>query len=101
MRTTVIFAVFGIMTLALASVALGQTRVDRRQAAQERRIDRGVASGQLTARETWRLQRGQAHVQQIENRARTDGVVTSGEKIRIEHAQDVQSGRIYREKHDR
>lgn len=74
--------------------------VDQRQANQERRIDQGVASGALTPREANRLEAGQARVNRMENRAKADGVVTGAERARLQQAQDVQSARIYRQKHD-
>jgi CRISPR/Cas system CSM-associated protein Csm2 small subunit len=40
-------------------------------------------------------------VQNLENKATADGKVTTKERARIEHAQDVQSRRVYRQKHDR
>lgn len=76
-------------------------RVDRRQANQEQRIERGVASGTLTPREAGRLEAGQARVERMENRAEADGRVTRRERARLHHTQDVQSARIYRQKHDR
>lgn len=89
----------------LALPALAQTastpRIDQRQANQQQRIDQGVQSGALTQQEAARLQHGQEHVQNIENKATADGKVTAKERARIEHAQDVQSKRIYRQKHDR
>jgi len=95
-------AVIGIAALAVAVPALAQdTRVDRRQERQEQRIDQGVDSGALTPREAKRLQRGQQHVENLEMRAGADGKITAKEKLRLEHAQDVQSKRIYRQKHDR
>jgi uncharacterized membrane protein YebE (DUF533 family) len=75
--------------------------IDQRQANQERRIDQGVASGELNARETARLDRGQQRVENMETRAKSDGVVTRGERAKIQHTQNVQSKRIYRQKHDR
>lgn len=75
--------------------------VDRRQANQERRIERGEASGTLTPREAGRLEAGQARVERMENRAEADGKVTARERTRLHQAQDVQSARIYRQKHDR
>ena len=76
-------------------------RIDQRQANQEARIQQGVSSGELNQREAARLERGQAHVQNVENKAKADGVVTAKERARIHHAQDVQSRKIHREKHDR
>jgi hypothetical protein len=75
--------------------------VDQRQANQERRIEQGVNSGALTTREANRLEAGQAKVDRIENRAKSDGVVTQRERARLHQAQDVQSARIARQKHDR
>jgi hypothetical protein len=94
-------AVIGIVTLAVAAPAFAQeTRVDRRQDRQEQRIDQGVKSGALTPRETGKLEQGQQHVEKLETRAQADGKVTAKEKARLEHAQDVQSKRIYKQKHD-
>jgi hypothetical protein len=94
-------AMIGIVTLAVAVPAFAQeTRADRRQDRQEQRIDQGVKSGALNPRETRKLERGQRHVEKLETRAQADGKVTTREKARLEHAQDVQSKRIYRQKHD-
>jgi hypothetical protein len=92
------------LTLAAASVAAAHTgtpRVDQRQANQRARIAQGVASGQLTRGEVARLRAGQAHVRRVERRAKSDGHVTFAERARLERAQDVQSGRIARLKHNR
>ena len=75
--------------------------IDQRQIDQAQRIDQGVASGQLTRREAARLERGQARVDALESRAKSDGVVTARERARIQHAQNVESRRIQRQKHDR
>ncbi len=75
--------------------------IDRRAASQEQRIEQGERSGALTPREAAKLERGQAHVQNMETRAKADGVVTAKERRHIRHAQNVQSRKIYREKHDR
>jgi len=93
-----------LLAIALPTLAVAQAntpRVDQRQANQEQRIDQGVASGSLTQREANRLERGQQHVDNMENRAKADGVVTRGERARLHQAQDVQSARIHRQKHDR
>jgi len=88
----------------LPSLAFAQAytpRVDQRQMNQERRIDQGVASGSLTRYEANRLDRGQQHVANMESRAKADGVVTRYERANLHQAQDVQSHRIYAQKHDR
>ena len=95
-------------TLAVAAAfalpALAQTqstpRIDQRQANQERRIEQGEKSGALTKKEAKKLEKGQAHVQKMENKAVADGKVTAKERERIEHAQNKQSREIYKQKHD-
>ena len=93
------------LTLCVASASFADDtatpRVHRRQVRQQERIAQGVHSGQLTPGETARLERGQAHVQAMKARAKADGVVTPAERARLAHAQNVQSRKIYRDKHNR
>ena len=96
-----------LLTLSIlagsASIVAAQTStpgIDARQATQEQRIQQGVGSGQLTPRETYKLEQGQARVQNLENKAKADGVVTNAGRAKIQGAQDVQSRRIYNQKHD-
>lgn len=101
MKTKLLIAV---IATAITFPALAQAvtpGIDQRQMNQEQRIDQGIASGQLNQREANRLERGQARVDAMENRAKADGVVTARERTRIQHAQSVESKRIYRQKHDR
>jgi hypothetical protein len=67
---------------------------------QERRIRQGKASGQLTNREAARLEAGQAHVDRVEARAGRDGHVSAAEQARVQHGENAQSRRIFRQKHD-
>lgn len=85
----------------LASAQDATPRVDQRQARQQQRIEQGAASGALTPREANRLERGQQRVENMEDRAKADGVVTRRERAHLHQAQDVQSQRIARQKHDR
>lgn len=91
------FATAGTAAFAQA----GTPGIDQRQVNQERRIEQGERSGALTTREENRLEGGQARVGRMESRAKSDGVVTARERARLHHAQDVQSARIARQKHDR
>ena len=101
MKIVKTIAVLSLVLPALAFAQANTPRVDQRQANQEQRIDQGVASGSLTEREANRLDRGQQHVDNMENRAKSDGVVTRGERARLHQAQEAQSRRIYAQKHDR
>ena len=67
---------------------------------QQQRIEQGVQSGSLTTREAGKLERGQARVNRAEARAGADGHVGPNEQRRIQKAENRQSKRIYREKHD-
>ena len=67
---------------------------------QQQRIEQGIQSGQLTNREAAKLEGGQARVNQAEARAGADGHVGANEQRRIQKAENKQSKRIYREKHD-
>jgi hypothetical protein len=101
MKTQLIVAAIATVISVPVFAQASTPGIDQRQANQERRIDQGIASGELNARETARLDRGQQHVDNMENRAKSDGVVTKGERAKINAAQDRQSKRIYRQKHDR
>ena len=88
---------------ALASFgahAQGTPGIDQRQANQQMRIHRGVATGQLTPRETWRLRREQRAIRRAEAMARADGVVTRQERRRLRYMQMHASRDIYRQKHN-
>ena len=98
-----LFAAAAALALAVPAAASAQStpRADQRQVNQEKRIDQGVKSGALNDAEARRLESGQARVDGIEDRAKADGVVTKKERARIHKAQNVESKRIYRQKHDR
>lgn len=103
MKTAKLLTVAAIAAIAWPTLTQAQSapRIDQRQANQERRIDQGIASGQLTGQEAVRLEKGQAHVQEMEDHALADGTMTKRERARIDRAQDRQSRRIARQKHDR
>ena len=93
-----------LASVFLASIAYAQADtpgIDQRQANQQRRIDQGVASGQLNEREAARLNNQQERINRMEDRAKSDGVVTKKERAKLHAAQDRASRHIAREKHDR
>jgi hypothetical protein len=95
-----IFAALVTAAIALPAAAQVQStpRVDERQANQETRIQQGAKSGELTPKETAKLEKGQAKVQKLENKAVADGKVTPKEQARLEKAQDKQSKKIAKKK---
>ncbi|HEX8180251.1 MAG TPA: hypothetical protein VF525_11965 [Pyrinomonadaceae bacterium] len=100
-----------LLTLALVVGALAATTeakpdchprgVNARERHQEQRIHQGVRSGELTRRETARLQAEQARIRVAEAFARrSGGTFTARERARIERAQNRASKDIYQQKHD-
>lgn len=63
-------------------------------------MERGVASGQLTNRETRRLERQQARVAKAETVAKSDGNVSHAERRHLARTQNHGSREIARENHD-
>ncbi len=96
MRLTVI----GIALAAALTAQAGQT-VAARQREQQRRIAQGVQSGQLTPRETARLENQEARLnREIRRDRRSGGGLSPAERAKINRQQNRMSRRIYREKHD-
>ena len=74
----------------------------QRNANQERRLANGVKSGQITNREDARMQGRQAHVDRLERVAgNNNGRVGPRGQKRIQRADNRDSKRIYRTKHNR
>ena len=92
----------GALIGGVAVPAFAETpRVDQRQENQDKRIEQGVASGELTRREAARLDAQQDRIENAEERAKADGKVTRKERARLHLRQDKASRDIRREKHDR
>jgi hypothetical protein len=87
--------------LALAQATSATPGIDKRQANQERRIQQGVKSGQLTAPEAARLEKREAKIQTDKQAAMADGKVTAKERRKLQREQKRASRAIHREKHDR
>ena len=81
-------------------VLAGTPGVNKRQDNQQARISQGIKSGELTAKESARMVKGQVELQRMENRAKRDGKVTKKERVRLHRKANVESGKIYRNKHD-
>ena len=76
--------------------------VNQRQHRQERRIYQGVRSGELTFRETTRLQRQEARIAREEARYRRSGDgLSRRERLDLQRDLNRASRNIYRQKHDR
>jgi hypothetical protein len=103
-RFIVIAAISGAMLIprAHAQTAGQDTTISQRKENQQDRIANGVASGQLTAGETSRLESKEAN---LNSEIRTDrqannGQLTPQEKAQINRQQNRLSGDIYNDKHN-
>jgi hypothetical protein len=74
--------------------------IDRREHSQQRRIVGGVRSGELTARETLRLERGEWDIRRDEREAKEDGHVTARERAGLQRELNHESRLIHRAKHN-
>ena len=102
-KTLVIGSVLTVTTLgafAQAASAPNTPRVDQRETHQDQRIQQGVASGELNAKETYRLEKQQGAVQTAEAKAKADGKVTKKERKHLHNMQDRTSQNIHQQKHD-
>ncbi len=104
--TTLIFAAL-IIALGFSADTFAQTKfkprsINNRQQHQQKRIEGGIKSGELTARETYRLTREQYQIRRMENRFRRSGDGLSWrEKYRLQGELNQSSRHIYKQKHDR
>lgn len=73
----------------------------QRSADQERRIARGLNSGELAPRDAARLQLGQARISGMLADATGDGHIGGAELASIKNMQDQMSGRVFARRHDR
>lgn len=85
---------------AICATSASADEIDRRQAMQERRIQDGVRSGEITRREYRALEAEQARIRQLEARAKADGRVDGREAAEIRRAQNEASRHIRQESTD-
>ena len=102
MKSTKILAAAVIAAFAFPVFAqtASTPRIDERQQHQQQRIDEGVRSGALNKKEQAALRKHQAKIRAMERRAMADGKMTATEKARIELAQNQESLRISKQKHN-
>jgi len=74
--------------------------IQKREAIQERRIDQGVKSGQLTPKESGKLEGREAKIKQDEERMKSDGKLTEKERAKLTKQQNKASKKIYKKKHN-
>lgn len=94
-----------IVIAALAAGALApfsaNAGVNNRQERQDRRIEQGVKSGELTRGERRYLEEEQRHINRLERRFRSDGRLTKRERSILDAELDRLSRQIKAMKHNR
>ncbi len=100
LSTVALAAALSFAPAALLAQAPGE--VGQRQIDQQDRIAQGVKSGQLTAGETSHLEHQEAGIQAEKHgmRAQDNGHLTAQDKKTLNHQQNMESRRIYRDKHN-
>ena len=91
-----------VFAVAPAFAANNDPGIDQREVNQQNRINQGVQSGQLTPKETGKLEAQQARIQQREDRmaARNSGNLTAKDKAKLTKQQNRASKNIYKKKHN-
>lgn len=94
--------VTAIVLCVLTASAFGQDNIGDRKHDQQERIGQGVQSGQLTPRETSKLERREGSVNREERnmRRKDDGRLTRKDRRVLNRRQNHISKSIYRDKHN-
>lgn len=88
-------------TSQIATAGTNSPEIDKKQHHQQHRIWQGINSGQLTAKETYRLEKQQASIHKKERRFKADGNLTRVERAKLQRSLHQSSKSIYKQKHDR
>ena len=99
-RTIHVSATF-LLGLAMATGPMWGQNIRKREKRQQERIAQGVKSGELTPKETAKIERKEARLNREIKRDRADGGgLSPRERAKITRQQNRTSREIYREKHD-
>ncbi|MGZ3239166.1 MAG: hypothetical protein ACXWJK_02100 [Burkholderiaceae bacterium] len=101
MKLNTLLASILLSTFAVSAFAQTNTpRIDQRQENQQQRIDNGVKSGALTAKETNNLDKREAKLEADKQAAKADGKVTPKERRKLKREENRDSKAIYKKKHN-
>ena len=98
-----IFGGLLIAALAVTSMAQAQDRtpvINHRMHNENRRINQGVRSGELTRNEAHHLRMDERHIRNERWRDRASGHVTYAQRRHLRHEENHLSRAIYRDKHN-
>jgi hypothetical protein len=97
MKKLITIIVAGVFTAGVPAFA---KTIKKREANEERRIERGVEKGQITPKEQQRLDNQQKTIEQEREAAAADGKVTKRERRDIKHDQKRLSQDIKHKRHN-
>ena len=87
--------------LVLSSAPAFAQNINKRQAQQQHRIAEGIENGSLTPKETARLEKQEARINQLEAKdRRSGGGLSPHERKELNRRLNSESHRIYVQKHD-
>lgn len=89
-----------ILIPALCFAQANTPNLDQRQINQEKRIEKGIQSGQLTGKEAENLGNRQDKLEAAKQQAKADGVVSKQERRALHRKADRNSRKIYQKKHN-
>lgn len=100
-RVVITLVCVTVLPLAVYAGSTNDPVIQKREQNQEKRIEQGVKSGQLTPREAGKLEAEQAKVKQDEAKMKSDGTLTKKERAKLTREQNQASRHIHKEKHDK
>ena len=107
MKRVIIGILSGALLVGTAAMSFAQDppkegKIKERKENQQKRIAQGVKSGQLTPKETARLEHNEAKINKEvrQDRKANGGNLTNKEKAKVNRQQNRVSKEIYNQKHD-
>jgi HAMP domain-containing protein len=96
----ILVAIGATLVVASASAQTATPVVTERQQNEAARINQGVASGELTKKETAQLRTEQRAIRAEKKAFKADGKVTAAERAKLRRDQNAASRHIYNKKHN-
>lgn len=98
---SILLAIGMVAAFSFAASAQSNTPlVDDREKNQKQRIVDGVKDGELGIKETAKLLKQQAEIRKFERKAKADGTVTFGERVRLHRELNQAGNNIKRKKNN-
>ena len=101
LSTLSISAVFTVLAAGAHADNTKTPVLDKKEAHQEKRIEQGVKSGQLTQQEAAKLEADQTKLKADEAAAKADGKVTQKERRELQKEANQDSREIHKMKHNK